>query len=192
MNNKHELYNEYLKITTDWPLDDWSITKECFDNIVEILPFNSTILEIGSGNSTDILSRFYNMISVESNKTWLNKFKSKYYYIEEVEIDSVEFGRTLWLNPDKIINMLKEIDYDMLIVDAGGRRVGIYDYIDNFKTNVPIIFDDTMEEDAHANDHLICANLISNKLNKNIKTIRCKVNKYCVHWYKGKQYSIII
>ena len=34
MNKSHELYNEYLKITTDWPLDDWSITKECFDNIV--------------------------------------------------------------------------------------------------------------------------------------------------------------
>jgi len=133
MNKKNKKYDDYLKISNNWPLDDWSITKECFDNIVDILPFGSSILEIGSGNSTLLLSKFYKMISVESNKQWLNKFDSKYYYIEEQEIESKEFGKTLWLNPQKVLDMLKEINYDLLIVDAGGRRVGIYDYIDYFK-----------------------------------------------------------
>ncbi len=68
MNLDNPLYNKYLEISNNWPLDDWSITKECFDNIIEILPFGKTILEIGSGNSTKLLSIFYNMISIESKK----------------------------------------------------------------------------------------------------------------------------
>ena len=73
-------YDLAMNISNNWPLDDWSITKECFDKIIEILPFGSTILEIGSGNSTRFLSKFYNMISIESNPEWMNKFNSKYYF----------------------------------------------------------------------------------------------------------------
>ena len=36
MNKSHELYKKYKDISNNWSLDDWSITKECFDNIVEI------------------------------------------------------------------------------------------------------------------------------------------------------------
>lgn len=62
MNTSDSKYPLYIQISSNWPLDDWSITKECFDKIVEILPFGKTILEIGSGNSTFILSHFYKMI----------------------------------------------------------------------------------------------------------------------------------
>ena len=37
MNKEHNLYSRYLGISNDWPLDDWSITKECFDNIMKAL-----------------------------------------------------------------------------------------------------------------------------------------------------------
>lgn len=191
MNKDNIKYSKYLSLSNDWPLDDWSIPKECFDKIVEILPFDSTILEIGSGNSTRILSLFYKVISVESNEKWLNKFDSTYYHIEEQEIDSKEFGKTLWLNPDKVIKMLENLEYDLLIVDAGGRRIGIYDYIDYFKTNIPIIFDDTQPEDAHAILHKKCAELIAKKYNKTAETFRCKVNKYCVHWWNGKCFTLL-
>lgn len=65
MNNDNKLYEIYLQISNDWPLDDWSITKEYFDKIVEILPFGKIILEIGSGNSTNILSKFYKIITIK-------------------------------------------------------------------------------------------------------------------------------
>lgn len=55
MNKNNNLYERYLEISNNWPLDDWSITKECFDNIIQILPFKKTILEIGSGHSTNLL-----------------------------------------------------------------------------------------------------------------------------------------
>jgi hypothetical protein len=186
MNKEHNLYSRYLGISNDWPLDDWSITKECFDNIVNIIPFEKTILEIGSGHSTRLLSEFYNMISIESSHQWMNKYKSDYKYIPLKEMNSEVFGLTQWLDIDILKETLKEINYELLIVDAGGDRIGIYDNIELFNTNVPIIFDDTMNE-----AYLKCATLTAQKINKDISTITCAQNKFCVTWWDGKKYSII-
>ena len=186
MNSEHSLYTNYLEISNDWPLDDWSITKECFDKIVEILPFNKTILEIGSGNATRVLSNFYNMISIESNPAWLNKYNSKYLYVPVEETISEEFGKTKWLDSDILQKKINNLNYDLLIVDSGGDRVAIYDNMHLFNTEIPIIFDDTMNE-----GYLKCATLISEKYNYNITTFQCKRNKFCVHWWDGKKYSLL-
>ena len=187
MNNTNNmLYDKYLQISNNWPLDDWSITKECFDKIVKILPFNSTILEIGSGNSTKLLSIFYNMISIESSKEWMNRFNSNYIYIPTKKMISKEFGETTWLDVDLLKNELLNLKYYLLLVDAGGDRVGIYDNIDLFKNNIPIVFDDTMNE-----DYLKCAMLISIKNDMDIETFQCKKNKYCVTWFDGKKYTLL-
>ena len=185
-NINNMLYDKYLQISNNWPLDDWSITKECFDKIVKILPFNSTILEIGSGNSTKLLSIFYNMISIESSKEWMNRFNSNYIYIPTKKMISKEFGETTWLDVDLLKNELLNLKYDLLLVDAGGDRVGIYDNIDLFKNNIPIVFDDTMNE-----DYLKCAMLISIKNDMDIETFQCKKNKYCVTWFDGKKYTLL-
>jgi len=186
MNLDNPLYNKYLEISNNWPLDDWSITKECFDNIIEILPFGKTILEIGSGNSTKILSIFYNMISIESKKEWMNKYDSKYLYIPFKQMVSEKFGKTKWLDVDVLKDKLQNIDYDLIIVDAGADRIGIYDNIHIFKIDIPIIFDDTMND-----QYLKCAELLSIKLNKKIETVQCKRNKKCDTWWDGKKYSIL-
>ena len=97
------------------------------------------------------------------------------------------FGKTNWLNINILKNTLNEIDnYDLLLVDSGGARVGIYDNIELFKKNIPIIFDDTMNS-----EYLKCADMVSKKLNKKITTIQCARNKYCNTWWDGKKYSII-
>lgn len=180
-------YDLATNISNNWALDDWSITKECFDKIIEILPFGSTILEIGSGNSTRILSNFYNMISIESNPEWMNKFNSKYHLVPLKKYNSETFGETSWLDIDMLKPIIEKIKYDMIIVDAGGDRVCIYDYIDLFNTNVPIIFDDTMDA-----GYLKCANMVANKLDKKCTTYNCKRNKYAVVWFEGKKFSLIL
>lgn len=72
--------------------------------------------------------------------------------------------------------------YDMLLLDSGFDRVGIYNNIDIFNTNIPIIFDDTMNE-----NYLKCANLTATKLNKVCTTYHYAVNKYLVTWFQGKK-----
>jgi hypothetical protein len=187
MNSLDNRYNLYLSISNNWPLDDWSITKECFDKIVEILPFGSTILEIGSGNSTKILSNFYKMISIETSIEWMNKFNSEYIYATPNKFYSEIFGETTWLDVDSLKSSLEGKKYDLLIVDAGFDRVGIYDNLHLFNTNIPIIFDDTMDK-----NYLKCANLTANKLNKQCTTYNCAINKYVITWFKGKMFSLIV
>jgi hypothetical protein len=186
MNTLEDKFNLYLSISNNWPLDDWSITKECFDKIIEMLPFGSTILEIGSGNSTNILSKFYKMISIESNIEWMNKYNSEYIYVPCKQFNSEIFGQTNWLDIDILKSSLDGKKYDLLIVDAGFDRVGIYDNLHLFNTNIPIIFDDTMAE-----SYFKCANLVAKKLNKICTTYHCKVNKYVVTWFNGKKFSLI-
>ena len=53
---------------------------ECFEKIVEILEFCKTILELGSGKSSELLNKFYNVISVEDSKDWLNKYNTYILY----------------------------------------------------------------------------------------------------------------
>ena len=187
MNSTDTNYQLYLSITNNWPLDDWSITKECFDKIIEILPFGSTILEIGSGNATKLLSNFYKMISIESDNAWMNKYNSEYIYVPASKVTCKVFGVTTWLDVDILKSSLDGKKYDMLLVDSGFDRVGIYHNIDIFNTNIPIIFDDTMDE-----KYLKCANLTATKLNKVCTTYQCAVNKYVVTWFQGKKYSLIM
>ena len=134
-----------------------------------------------------ILSKFYKMISIESNPEWMNKYESDYIFVPEKKIQSEVFGETIWLDQDIIKKSLNDKKYDMLIVDAGFDRVGIYDNLDLFNTNIPIIFDDTM-----ADSYLECANLVGKKLNKKCETFQCKRNKYAVCWFEGKKFSLII
>ena len=51
----------------------WSIDKAVYDWMTKHLPEGKTILEFGSGNSTQILATRWNVISVEENKDWVNK-----------------------------------------------------------------------------------------------------------------------
>tara|TARA_B000000557_G_C20655807_1_gene392515 strand:- start:272 stop:622 length:351 start_codon:yes stop_codon:yes gene_type:complete len=115
----------------------------------------------------------------------MNKYDSKYLYIPFKQMVSEKFGNTKWLDVDVLKDKLQNIDYDLIIVDAGADRIGIYDNIHIFKIDIPIIFDDTMSD-----QYLKCAELLSIKLNKKIETFQCKRNKKCETWWDGKKYKI--
>ena len=57
------LASQLDQIIKNWPLDDWSINVEVFEKITQLLPFGSTILEFGSGASSNLLKQFYKVIS---------------------------------------------------------------------------------------------------------------------------------
>lgn len=116
----------------------------------------------------------------------MNKYNSEYLYVPHKKMVSSIFGETNWIDPDILKESLKDKEYDLLIVDAGFDRVGIYDNLDIFNTNIPIIFDDTMDEGYHK-----CANLVAKKINKNVITYQCNVNKYATTWFNGKKFSLI-
>ncbi|MEG4529162.1 tetratricopeptide repeat protein [Microcoleus sp. D2_18a_D3] len=117
-------------------LNGWAISENLFLYILETLPVGSTILELGSGTGTLELSKYYNMVSIEHDKEWLNKYDSHYIYAPLVN--------DLWYDGNVVRRELRNIDYHLILVDGPPqhRRKGVLSYLDLFNWNVQIILDD--------------------------------------------------
>jgi hypothetical protein len=128
---------------------DAAIDHEVFNFIRQNLKDGSTILELGSGWGTHMLAQHYNMVSIESSKKWLNRYKSTYIYAPIVKYDdsypSPDLPKnTGWYNINNIIEGLPA-QYDAILVDgplAKFGRGGFYKHLNAFNTDVMLIFDD--------------------------------------------------
>lgn len=144
----------------------WAISKELFDWILKTIPKGSTILELGSGNGTKELVKFYNVYSVEHDIEWVDLVPDS-KYIHAPLIDG-------WYDVE-ILKTKLPTNYDLLLIDGpiGENRVNIINNYEIFKTDIPIIIDDTNRE----NDNNI-AIFLSEKLNKKItSSINCEDKK---------------
>lgn len=161
---------------------DWSITQEFYLFLLKTLPEGSTILEFGSGDGTQELSKHYKMFSIEDDSQWVNKFNSTYLHVPLIEYSKEVFPKGYdyfgednkwWYNPEILKQQMEKTQpkFDLLLVDGPkGYRGGLIDYIDLFTQdkNVPIIFDDT-----HDKYHFKLMELTSEYLNRpfeNFKT----------------------
>lgn len=115
--------------------DDWSINRDLAEFLFASLPQGSTILELGSGKGTEILSSMYNMYSIEENANFIGKYKSIYFYAP------IKDG---WYDTDVIRKEIADLEYDAILIDgpAYGERSGFYDWLHLFKTDRMMIFDD--------------------------------------------------
>ncbi len=135
------------------------IEKVLFDFIRQILPDNSTILELGSGDgSTFHFLKYYKVYSIESDKNWINRHPSNYIYAPIIN------G---WFDINAIKNGLPP-DYDLIFVDGPlGKsetslgRSPFLKHLDLFNTEIPIIFHDTYRRDERE-----LAINVAHKLNK--------------------------
>ncbi|WP_333223933.1 tetratricopeptide repeat protein [Microcoleus sp. BR0-C5] len=117
-------------------LNGWAISEDLFLYILETFPVGSTILELGSGTGTWELSKYYNMVSIEHNQDWLNKYNSHYIYAPLVD--------DMWYDGEILGRELRNRKYHLILVDGPPqhRRKGILSYLNLFNWNVPIILDD--------------------------------------------------
>lgn len=125
-----------LHITTSGNFGGWSISKELFNYIKKNLEPGSTILELGSGWATNELSKYYTVYSVEHNQNWIGKYQTNYIYAP------IKNG---WYDIEVLKRKLPKM-YDLILVDGPTGTIGRYGFFKNlslFKTNIPIIFDDT-------------------------------------------------
>lgn len=124
-----------------------SIERNCFDKIRDILPRGKTILELGSGRVTGELAKHYEMISIEHDSKWLNKYRSTYIYAPLV----LDISHDMWWYDTMVLEReLPDHCYDLILVDGPpaislGRkaiRMGFYHNLDLFDTRCPMVFDD--------------------------------------------------
>lgn len=117
----------------------WSLDKEVYGWVLDNIPKKATILELGSGRSTQEFCKYYKMYSVEHNEKWLNKSDSTY-----IHAPIKQYSGYKWYD----IEVLKEklpTEYSLLIVDGPPGSIGrmgfVYSY-DLFHNDVPIVVDD--------------------------------------------------
>lgn len=124
-------------------LDGWALPIEAITWIYKHFPEGSTIVELGSGTGTIELCRYYNVYSVEQNEKWLGLAKSNYIFAPLQKYSNNLPGTTGWYD-EKLFSKLP-CHYDLLIIDgpSGINRINILNFIDRFKTDIPILIDDT-------------------------------------------------
>lgn len=142
-------------------LDNWSISIELYQWVIDNLKEDSIILEFGSGKGTVELTNFFKVFSVEQSEHWVG-FAPKSNYIHA----PLKNG---WYDEDIVFNNIPS-QYDLIIVDgpAGSHsRPGIDKHWDKLNTNIPILFDDTHRpiDKQHALS-------VASMLNKSWKEIR--------------------
>lgn len=171
------LASQLDQIIKNWPLDDWSINVEVFEKITQLLPFGSTILEFGSGASSNLLKQFYKVISIEDDQNFINKYDG----VEYIYIDSDKTG----YNFPTLKEKLKNMKYELLIIDGPNYgRENINNHLDIIDQNCLIIWDDTQVYEKFANE-------MAEKLNRKCTTFNCKPNGDYWGPRGGKKFSLI-
>lgn len=119
-------------------LGGWSIQPEAYKFIVKNLVYGSVILELGSGYGTEVLSKNYKMYSIEHNQRFVDKYNSTYIHAPM---------KGHWYDAG-IVETNLPTNYDMLLIDGpvgkeSRNRIGFWENITLFNTNVLMLFDDT-------------------------------------------------
>ena len=143
-------------------MKNMKISQALIETIKEHLKEGSTILEFGSGEGTQHLSEYYDLISIEEDDKWVNKYQSTYLHAEI---------KDEWYDVDKVNMFLKDKSYDAILIDgpASGRRERILELIKSkeleLNTDVHIFMDD-LERDSD----MKLAKELSNFLNRKLLT----------------------
>ena len=117
-------------------LGDFAIGENLFNWIIENIPHDATILELGSGTGTHELGKIYDTHCIENNTNWVNKFSNLTYHYAPIQNG--------WYDK-KFLNDLPK-DYSLLIFDGPRGNIGrtkVLENLDLFNLEVPIIVDDT-------------------------------------------------
>ena len=147
-------------------LDGWAIPREAFEWIYENLPHGSTILELGSGDGTKELVKYYNVISIEQDQKWIGVVpESKYIY---APLKEYKYSHSCSWFDDSCLNQLPT-EYDLLIIDGpvGNNRGNFVHFMEHFKKDVPYVIDDT-----NRSGDMEMAIKIAEKSNKEILKIK--------------------
>ena len=132
--------------------EGWMLPEEVFDWINNNITTGSCILEFGSGNGSKILSKKYDLISIEHDERWMNMSTGRYIHAEITENHySSKFSQKGWYDFEKITDLPSTVE--LIIIDGPPGeigRAGILDVLEDLPFAKWILVDDTDRTDEKA------------------------------------------
>lgn len=125
-------------------LGGWHINPDVYAFIKNNLSSGSTILELGSGWGTEVLSKDYTMYSIEHDERFVGKYKTTYIHAPMVEA---------WYDKSVLEANVVPLkgSYQMILIDGpigneSNGRIGFYENRDLFDLDLLLVFTDTNRE----------------------------------------------
>jgi hypothetical protein len=115
----------------------WSLDSSILDWIFSNLSDGSSILEIGSGDSTGKLTVRYQVTSIEEDQSFVGAHDGATYVYAPID------PTTKWYSAQSLESLIGK-KFDLVIVDgpAHGCRLGLMDHLKYISADV-FVFDDT-------------------------------------------------
>lgn len=117
---------------------EWSIDYEVFIWLRQNIPSKTNIVELGSGQASATLAKYWRMYSIEHDSRFIGFANSPNLTYIYAPI------KNSWYDPQKIEESLPK-EYNCIIIDGPPGTIGRWGFIDNinlFNLDVPIIVDD--------------------------------------------------
>jgi len=124
-------------------LGGWAITEQVYGLIRYLLPSKSTLLEFGSGEGTALLTRNYQVHSVEHDENYVGAAPMSNYIHAPIK-EIAEPVEHVWYDPD-IVRAAIPSDYDLILIDGPTGvigRGGMIHHLDMLNLDVPLLVDD--------------------------------------------------
>jgi len=132
------------KITFNESAKIWMLSDDAIKWITDNIPHNSTILELGSGFGTKILSANYKIFSIEEDLNWVGFEPTSTYIHSPLKKYPNDIPTSTGWYDDSIFDFLPK-KYDLLIVDGPRKqnRGNFLNFCEFFDKTVPFLIDDT-------------------------------------------------
>jgi len=152
--------------------EGWIMPDDAFRWIEENIKENSAILEFGSGDGSQRLSKRYNLWSVEHDSAWIGITQSNYVYSEIVSNPwSEKLGEAGWYDPSFLDSIPASVE--LIIVDGPVGTIGrggILHVLERLPKFQYLLVDDTDRIEERALSEKICEML-------DLKFVRIETNQ---------------
>ena len=123
VNGSEEIYSKLTGHQPSSYSEGWMMPEDAFRWIEENIKENATILEFGSGDGSQRLSKRYDLWSVEHDEAWVGKTQSNYIHAEIISNPwSDRLGEVGWYNPNFLDSIPSSVE--LIIVDGPVGTIG--------------------------------------------------------------------
>ncbi len=151
--------------------DQWCISKELYEEINRLIAPGQTILELGSGKGTSVLTSKYQVYSIEHDAKWLGHAKESHYIHAPLHAYTIrDFPHhKKWYDVEIVKKELPK-NYQLILIDGPPGiygRGGFLEFFNIFDSKVAIIFDD-----VNRPDELVLAQKVAKLVGRPLRIIK--------------------